>query len=71
MNKRSIIIIIEYLWIAMAVFCVIMGIYYSNKAASGNVWIIYLMAVISLGMFFVRRMQRKNQEKRNKKYGNN
>ncbi len=71
MNKRILIIIIEYMWIAMAVFCVIMGIYYSSKAASGNVWIIYLMALISLGMFFVRRMQRKNQEKRNKKYGNN
>lgn len=66
MNKHTnkILIIIEWAWIVMAVFCIIAGIYYQIKIGVANSWLIYLLAVISLGMYFVRRMQRKNIEKR-------
>lgn len=68
MNKDKFIIVIEYAWILMAVFCLIAGIYYHNKIGLNRAWMIYSMSVISLGMFGVRRMQRKNAEKRKNKF---
>lgn len=63
--------IIELAWVVMGVFCTVMGFYYLSKTDSGTyAWLIFLLALISFGMFFVRRLQRKNFEKRNKKYGN-
>ena len=64
MNKPKFFVIIEYAWILMAVFCLIVGIYYHNKIGISKVWLIYSMSAVSLGMFGVRRMQRKNLEKR-------
>ncbi len=64
MNKKIFFVIIEYAWILMAVFCLIMGIYYHMKIGIEKAWLIYGLSVISLGMFGVRRMQRKNNEKR-------
>ena len=64
MNKKIFIIIIEYAWIAMGLFCLIIAIRYTNNLGTDNVWLMYLLAVISFGMFVVRRMQRKNAEKR-------
>ena len=55
----------------MSIFCLVTAFFYTKKVGMQNAWLIYVFAFISLGMFFVRRMQRKNQEKRNKKYGNN
>lgn len=71
MNKKIFAIIIEFAWIAMSIFCLVTAFFYTKKVGMQNAWLIYVFAFISLGMFFVRRMQRKNQEKRNKKYGNN
>lgn len=64
MNKEKIIIIIEYAWILMAVFCLVAGIYFHVKAGISSAWMVYAFSVISLGMFGVRRTQRKNMEKR-------
>ncbi|MDD2633983.1 MAG: hypothetical protein PHW82_00625 [Bacteroidales bacterium] len=66
-NKRNFFVIIEYAWILMAIFCLAMGIYYNIKIGIGKAWMIYLLGVISMGMFAVRRMQRKNNEKRHKR----
>lgn len=63
-KNRKFLIIIEWLWLIMAVFCLIVGIYYHLKIGLANSWIIYMLSIISLGMFFMRRMQRKNMEKR-------
>jgi uncharacterized membrane protein len=65
MNKKIFAKIIEFAWIAMGVFCLIMGFYYTSKIGAQNAWLIFAMAAISIGMFFVRRMQRKNLEKKN------
>jgi hypothetical protein len=64
MNKKNFIIIIEYAWVLMAVFCIGMGIYYQIKIGIDKAWLIYGLAFVSLGMFGVRRMQRKNSGKR-------
>ncbi|PLX06790.1 MAG: hypothetical protein C0596_13885 [Marinilabiliales bacterium] len=65
MNKKNFFVIIEYAWIVMAAFCLGMGIYYQVKVGADKAaYMIYALSVISLGMFGVRRMQRKNNEKR-------
>ncbi len=65
MNKKNFFIIIEYAWIVMAIFCLAMGIYYQVKiGATKAAWLIYGLSIISAGMFLVRRMQRKNNEKK-------
>jgi hypothetical protein len=64
MNKKNFFVIIEFAWILMALFCLGMGIYYHIKIGIDKAWLIYSLSVISLGMFGVRRMQRKNNEKR-------
>ncbi len=66
-TKFKFVVLIEYAWILMAVFCLIVGIYYHGKIGISKVWLIYSMSVVSVGMFGVRRMQRKNLEKRNRR----
>lgn len=49
----------------MAIFCLSAGIYYQVKFDKvPNLWIFYAMAIISAGMFVMRFMQRRNEEKR-------
>lgn len=55
----------------MGVFCIIMGVKYTNSVGINNAWLIFFLAAISFGMFVVRRMQRKNAEKRNRKQNQN
>lgn len=62
--KKNFFVIIEFAWILMAIFCLAMGIYYNIKIGISKAWMIYSLGVISLGMFAVRRMQRKNNENR-------
>ena len=66
MNSKKIFrIVIECLWIVMAIFCLAAGIYYQTKYDSvSNVWIFYAMAVISAGMFIMRFMKRHTEERR-------
>lgn len=64
-SKRIFRIVVECLWVVMAIFCLSAGIYYQTKFESvSNVWIFYAMAVISAGMFIMRFMQRRNEERR-------
>lgn len=70
MNSKKIFrIVVECLWLVMAVFCLAAGIYYQSKFEGGvsNVWIFYAMAVISAGMFVMRFMQRRNEERRERR----
>ncbi len=69
-NKKIFYLIIEYAWLVMSLFCIVMGFIYINSRGGNLAWIIFLLAIISFGMFFVRRLQRKNFEKRNRKYDN-
>jgi len=67
-SKRTFRIVIECLWLVMAVFCVIAGLYYQNKLGGiVNIWIFYAMAALSVGMFIMRFMQRRNEEKRERR----
>ena len=54
----------------MAIFCLVAGIYYQTKLdgeSNKMIWIIYAMAIISAGMFVMRFMQRRNDERREKR----
>ncbi len=67
MNKRNIFVVVEYIWIVMAAFCLGMGIYYQIEIGTGKVWLFYGLAVVSAGMFAVRRQQRINADRKNKR----
>lgn len=67
MKNKIFVKFVEYMWLVMAAFCIIMGIRYTMSVGFDNAWLIFFLALISLGMFVVRRMQRKNAEKRNRK----
>ncbi len=67
MNKKKLFVAIEFAWILMAIFCIIMAIYYHTKVGADKVWLMYGMGIICIGMFGVRRMQRKNNEKRERR----
>lgn len=64
MSKKNIFVFIEYAWVLMAAFCLGMAIYYHVKIGVDKAWLIYGLSIISLGMFAVRRTQRRNNEKR-------
>jgi hypothetical protein len=63
-KKEKLSIVIELAWLLMAAFCIIAGIIYQSKIGFDKVWLFYVLGVISIGMFFVRRQQRKNTQKR-------
>ena len=68
MNNKIFRIVIEILWLLMAVFCLGSGIYYHVKYDSlSNVWVFYVMAVICVGMFAMRFTQRRNESRREKR----
>ncbi|HNY43542.1 MAG: hypothetical protein QM212_05360 [Bacteroidota bacterium] len=63
-NRRIVMIVIEVLYIITAMFCVGVGIYYHIKHGFDKSWLFYGIGIISLGMFGVRRIQRRNLERR-------
>ena len=70
MNKKIVKIIVEILWIAMAVFCIGCAIYFQTK---GNfelykfqIIICYALGGISIIMALLRIMQDRNENKRRK-----
>ena len=63
-SKRIVMIIIEYLYIATAAFCIGVGVYYHIKYGFDKSWMFYGIGIISAGMFGVRLLQRKKMERR-------
>lgn len=68
MKNNKLPIIIEYAWIGMSIFCLVLGIIKTGEIGIKLSAMFYLLAFISLAMFFMRRMNRKNQERRNKRF---
>ncbi|HOE04749.1 MAG TPA: hypothetical protein PLZ52_05995 [Bacteroidales bacterium] len=67
MKNNKVPVIIEYAWIGMAVFCLVLGIIKTGELGIKLSAMFYLLSFISLAMFFMRRMNRKNIERRNKR----
>ncbi len=63
-SKKIVMIIIEYLYLATGAFCIGVGFYYQAKYGFMKSWMFFGIGLISIGMFGVRRLQRKNMEKR-------
>ncbi|MFP4665058.1 MAG: hypothetical protein ACLFM1_11585 [Bacteroidales bacterium] len=70
-NKNSknqfTLIVIEYLWLAMAAFTLFAGIKKLNQGeyAQWYAWVFFVLAILCVVMFFVRRhARRQNKPKR-------
>ncbi|HOK62047.1 hypothetical protein [Tenuifilum sp.] len=59
MNKLA--FILELIWLALALFCLGMGIWATYKGLS-NSYMFFVMAVVALLMYFLRRSRRKKME---------
>ncbi len=68
MNSKKIFrIVIECMWIAMALVCLGVAIFYQvriGEQAQMYYFMLYGLAIVSFGMFAVRFVQRRNEEKR-------
>lgn len=56
MNKLP--VILEYIWAALAVLCLILGIHSSIKLGFGVSYMYFALSVLALIMFLVRRWKR-------------
>ncbi|MBN1989126.1 MAG: hypothetical protein JW783_07020 [Bacteroidales bacterium] len=61
MNKLS--VVLETIWIVLAVVCLGMGIYATSKAGIGQSYMFFLLSVLALLMFVARRRKRLNNGK--------
>ncbi|MBC7124124.1 MAG: hypothetical protein H5T24_00715 [Bacteroidales bacterium] len=59
MNKLA--FILELIWLALALFCLGMGIWATYKGFS-NSYMFFAMALVALLMYFLRRSRRKKME---------
>lgn len=67
-SKKIVMIVIEYMYLATAAFCIGVGIYYHFEVGFEKSWMFYGIGIISIGMFGVRRLQRKNAERRENRH---
>ncbi|NLA23469.1 MAG: hypothetical protein GX879_00730 [Bacteroidales bacterium] len=70
MKINKITIIVEYTWLAMAAFCLVVGIIKTMEWGIKYSSMFYIMAFICVAMFVFRRLNRKNLERRNNKFKN-
>ncbi|KAF5079689.1 hypothetical protein DSECCO2_126820 [anaerobic digester metagenome] len=56
MNKLS--VVLETIWVILAVVCLGMGIYATSKAGLEQSYMFFLLSVLALLMFFARRRKR-------------
>jgi len=61
MNKKGA-IILEYVWLSLAIFSVLFGTYKFYKIGIGESYVFYIIAAIASFMFILRRAMRKFQE---------
>jgi len=66
-NNKIFQIIIEIAWLVVAVMCIVAGTYLLIKLDfSVHKWriiICYILGIVSIGMSYIRRMQRKNRRR--------
>ncbi|HQE54029.1 MAG: LPXTG cell wall anchor domain-containing protein [Tenuifilum sp.] len=60
MNKLA--FILELIWLALALFCLGMGIWATYKTGFSNSYMFLVMALVALLMYFLRRSRRKRLE---------
>ncbi|MDD3567504.1 MAG: hypothetical protein PHT92_03800 [Bacteroidales bacterium] len=58
--------VLEYIWLILSVVCLGMAIHATLKVGFGQSYMFYILAVVALLMFFLRRSRRKaNESKQN------
>jgi hypothetical protein len=65
MNKKGA-LILEFVWLALAIFAVLFGTYKFTKVGIGNSYVFYVIAAIASFMYILRRALRKFQENNKK-----
>jgi hypothetical protein len=66
MNKKGA-LILEFVWLALAVFAALFGIYKYTKVGFGNSYVFYIISAIASFMYILRRALRKFQENNKEK----
>jgi len=62
MNKKGT-IILEYVWLALAIFSAVYGSYKFYKIGINDSYVFYVISAIASFMFILRRAMRKIQDK--------
>ncbi|MEW5845754.1 MAG: hypothetical protein AB1777_05740 [Bacteroidota bacterium] len=60
MNKLA--FILELIWLALSLFCLGLGIWATAKSGFSSSYMFFVLAVIALLMYFLRRSRRKRLE---------
>jgi hypothetical protein len=58
MNKKGA-LILEYVWLALAIFATLYGIYKSSQQGLGKHYVFFIISAIAAFMFILRRAMRK------------
>jgi len=60
MNKLA--FILELIWLALSLFCLGLGIWATSNTGFSKSYMFFVLAVIALLMYFLRRSRRKRME---------
>ncbi|MDY0200053.1 MAG: hypothetical protein WC951_05190 [Bacteroidales bacterium] len=52
--------VLEIIWLVLAVACLVLAINSTSKFGIENSYIFYILSVVALGMFLLRRFRRKS-----------
>jgi membrane protein implicated in regulation of membrane protease activity len=63
MNNRRLSVVMEYVWIAVAVFAVVAGVHKTTVGGFGISYPFFIIAAIAALMYSMRRFMRKAREK--------
>ncbi len=62
-NSSKIVLVIEYAYLLTAVFCIVVGVIKTPAMGIEFAWVFYLLAFISMAMFLMKRLGRKNKNR--------
>lgn len=54
--------VLEYIWLALAAVCLVMAVHATIKVGFANSYMFYILVVVALLMFLLRRFRRKSNE---------
>ncbi|MDX9770730.1 MAG: hypothetical protein RBT19_10215 [Tenuifilaceae bacterium] len=58
--------VLEYIWLILSVICLVLAIHATLKIGFAQSYMFFILAVVALLMFFLRRFRRKSNESNQK-----
>jgi 4-hydroxybenzoate polyprenyltransferase len=62
---KTLAFIVELIWLALSIFSFVSGVYTTIKLGISESYLFFIISVISILMYFYRKMLRKKREKTN------